>query len=92
MQHLKDLLSFSSQSFFLRNPCTLVYDMRSVQWVDLRHKTKRFLFWPQLAEEEIQEQPGKQAEGIHITEAYASSRGCHGVTAYPTVVELLQIS
>lgn len=36
--------------------------MRSVQWVDLHHKTKRCLSLPQLAEEEIQKQHGKQAE------------------------------
>lgn len=46
--------------------------MRSVHWVDLRHKTERYLSCPQLAEEEIQKQPGKQAEGIHITKAYTS--------------------
>lgn len=38
-------------SFFLRNPCTSVYDVRSDDWVDLRHKTKRCLSCPQLAEE-----------------------------------------
>lgn len=56
--------------FFLRNPCTSVYDMRSVQWVDLYHKTKKCLSSSQLAEEEIQKQHGKQAEGIYISKAY----------------------
>lgn len=68
---MKDLLSVSSQSlFFLRNPGTSVCDLRSVQWVGLCHKTKRCLSLPQLAEEEMQKQPGKQAEGIYISKAY----------------------
>lgn len=56
--------------FFLRNPCTSAYDVRSIRWVDLYHKTKRCLSSPQLAEEEIQKQRGKQAEGIYISKAY----------------------
>lgn len=68
---MKDLLSVSSQSlFFLRNPGTSVCDLRRVQWVDLCHKTKRCLSLPRLAEEEMQKQPGKQAEGIYIAKAY----------------------
>lgn len=64
---MKDLLSVSSQSlFFLRNPGTSVCDLRRVQRVDLCHKTKRCLSLPRLAEEEMQKQPGKQAEGIYI--------------------------
>lgn len=47
--------------FFLRNPCTSVYDVRSVRWVDLYHKIKRCLSSPQSAEVEIQKQRGKQA-------------------------------
>lgn len=69
-----------------------VYDVMSVQWVDLCHRTKRCLSWPQLAEEEIRKQPGKQAEGIHITKTYTSYPGCCGVLGYLTVVEFLQIS
>lgn len=49
-----------------------MYDVRSVQWVDLHHKTKSFLSWPQLPEEEIQRQPRKQAEDIHINKDYTS--------------------
>lgn len=49
-----------------------MYDVRSVHWVYLHHKTKRCLSCPQLAEEEIQKQPGKQAEGIQIAKAYTS--------------------
>lgn len=49
-----------------------MYDVRSVQWVDLCHKTKRFLSWPQLAEKDMQKHPGKQAEGIHISKSYIS--------------------
>lgn len=49
-----------------------VHDVMSVQWVDLCHRTKRCLSWPQLAEEEIQKQSGKQAEGIHITKTYTN--------------------
>lgn len=70
-------------SFFLRTPCTSVYDVTSDQWVDLCHRTKRCLSWPQLAEEEIQKQPGKQAEVIRITKAYTSyPADGHGVSGY----------
>lgn len=61
---LRPVITQLTVSFFLRNPCTSV---KHIQWLDLCHKTKKFLSWPRLAEEEIKKQPGKQAEGIHLT-------------------------
>lgn len=68
--HERPVISQFTVSFFLRNPGTSVCDLRSVQWVGLCHKTKRCLSLPQLAEEDMQKQPGKQAEGIYISKAY----------------------
>lgn len=72
MQHLKDLLSVSSQSLFSEKYMYISVWRKECSVGRLMSCTKRCLSSPQLAEEETQKQPGKQAEDIHISKAYTS--------------------